>query len=36
MNGVRFSLLWIFVALVAVYDAAFAWTYRGPSCKPGK
>ena len=28
MNGVRFSLLWIFVVLVAAYDSAFAWTYR--------
>jgi hypothetical protein len=28
MSGVKFGALWIFVALVAVYDAAFAWTYR--------
>ena len=28
MNRTRFGLLWAFVILVAVYDAAFAWTYR--------
>lgn len=28
MSGMKFSALWVFVALVAVYDAAFAWIYR--------
>ena len=28
MSGVRFGLLWMFVGLVAIYDAAFAWVYR--------
>jgi hypothetical protein len=28
MSGVRFGLLWVFVAAVAIYDAAFAWVYR--------
>lgn len=28
MSRMKFGLLWLFVALVAVYDAAFAWNYR--------